>query len=146
MKNPFKGMSKEEIRATWQSRALAGAQQFDHKLGKVLLVVLADEYAGIIAPLLHATFNGFTDITRPFLSGYATITQTGAMLCDLVRTDGSVRKEKIYDSDDDFISDMRNLADKLKLDDADRIDFFRVLRRWVTADLRVGVNGEKLAS
>lgn len=143
MNNPFKGMSKEEIRATWQSRALAAA---DGKLGKVLLVVLTDEYAGIISPLLYATFDGFHDITRPFLSGYATITPTGAIICDLVRTDGSMRKEKIYDSDDNFISDMRNLADKLKLDDADRIDMFRVLRRWVTADLRVGVNGEKLAS
>ena len=127
----------------WQSRALAASEG---KMQRVLMVVLAYEYAAAMPVLLAATFPGFTDIERPFLSSYATIVPSGKVVCQMVDRDGSKKTVAIYDSKDKYVADMRALADKLKLSDKDRAEMFGVLQRWIVADMRVGPNGERLAS
>lgn len=143
MTNPLLSKPAEQIRSMWQSRALAAATG---KLRAVVLVVLTKEYAAAMPILLRVTFPGFSDITRPFLSGYATIVQSGRLVCDMTGKDGVQRRTSIYRTKDEFVSDMRKLADELKLNDKDRTEMFTVLGRWVVADMRVGPHGERLAS
>lgn len=143
MTNPLLRKHAEELRQMWQSRALAASEG---KMQRVLMVVLAYEYAAAMPVLLAATFPGFTDIERPFLSSYATIVPSGKVVCQMVDRDGSKKTVAIYDSKDKYVADMRALADKLKLSDKDRAEMFGVLQRWIVADMRVGPNGERLAS
>lgn len=137
----------EEIREMWQSRALVHAD--DGKLQRVVLIALAKEYPADLLPLLRATF-GTEEIGKPFYSGYASVLASGHLVC--MQHDVDKNKlvwkgvVKVYDSEPKFISEMRKLADKLKLDDADRTDMFCVLQKWVAADHRIGVNGQRLAS
>jgi len=143
MTNPFLNKHAEEIRQTWQSRALAAAEG---KLACVLLVALSFEYAGAMPVLLRVTFPGFTDIVRPFLSGYATIVPSGKVACNMVDKDGVIKVVAVYASKDQFVGEMRRLADKLKFTDSEREEFFGVLSRWIVKDMRVGPHGERLAS
>ena len=136
----------DEIRDMWQSRVLREA---DGKLQRVLLIALAKEYPGDLLRLLRATF-GTEEIGKPFYSGYATITASGHIVCMQHDVDSNylVWKGivKVYDSEEQFLKQARRLADSLKLSDVDRINMFIVLQKWVAADQRVGVNGERLAS
>jgi hypothetical protein len=130
--NPFSGKTAEQIRETWQSRLLREADTFQ---GRVLVGVFAKEYASALVLLLRAD-TSFVDIERPFFSGYAMITPSGRLVCDVTYEDESVRKYEVYKTEQEFINDMRKLADKVKLSDEDRTSFFDVLKRWVVADMR----------
>lgn len=137
------GKSVEEVCGLWQSRALREA---DGKMQRVLLAALRAEYPADLIVLLKSTF-GEIDIPNPFYRGYATIVPTGRLVCEVVDRDGSGLVwrgvVKVYDSETDFVSGMRRLADKLKLSDTDRVDMFRVLQKWVTQDQRLDLNSEK---
>lgn len=131
-----------DLRNTWQARLLAAAKGTDQA---VAIIILAQEWPNAMDALLRVVFPGFTDLKRPFLSGYARIWTNGAVLCPAMFNDGR-RVIRLYDNPQHLTDAFRKLADTLKLDDADRADLFRVLKRWVVADHRIGVNGEKLAS
>lgn len=137
-------MHVDQLRETWQSRVLREA--VNSTLERIFLAVFAEAYPGALKILLAATFPGFTDITRPFLRGYATVTRSGWVVCNMICTDGTIRKAAVYESQDRLLSDARNLADKLKLSDKDRTEMFDLLRKWIASDLRVGVNGERVLS
>jgi hypothetical protein len=141
--NPFAGKVADEIRQMWQARALREATG---KLQRVLLVVFAKEYAAVLPVLLKVAIPGFKDIQRPFLSGYATILQSGRLVCDMTCADGEIHKTEIYRTVDDFIGEVRRFADRLKLGDRDREEMFALLQKWVAADLRIDHMGRKLAS
>jgi hypothetical protein len=141
--NPFAGKIVAEIREMWQARAL---RESHGRLQRALLVVFAKEYAAALPVLLRVAVPGFEDIKRPFLSGYATIMQSGRVVCDMTCDDGVVRKTAVYDAISEFIHEMRAFADQLKLDDTDRKEMFALLQRWVVADLRIDPIGRKLAS
>jgi hypothetical protein len=131
-----------DLRNTWQARLLAVAKGTEQA---VSLIILAQEWPNAMDALLRVVFPGFTDLKRPFLIGYARIWTNGAVLCPAMFHDGK-RTVRLYDNPQQLNDAFRNLADKLKLDDGDRADLFRVLKRWVVADHRIGVNGERLAS
>jgi hypothetical protein len=143
MTNPLLKKHADELRAMWQSRALAASEG---KMRRVLTVVLSYEYAAAMPILLAATFPGFTDIARPFLSSYATIVPSGKVVAEMVDRDGSKKTIAVYDSGDKYVADMRALADKLKLSDEERTEMFKVLQRWIVKDMRIGPYGERLAS
>ena len=143
MNNPLLKKHADELRLMWQSRALAASEG---KMQRVLMVVLAYEYAAAMPVLLAATFPGFTDIERPFLSSYATIMPNGKVVCEMVDKDGSKKTVAIYDNKDKYVYDMRQLADKLKLSDDERAEMFGALSRWIVKDMRIGPHGERLAS
>jgi hypothetical protein len=142
--NPFLHKPAEEIRQMWQSRALRAAKD---KQARVLVGALAKEYAAALPILLRASISDFEDIQLPFLSGYAAISASGRIICDMTDRDGEVRKVEVYKSQDEFLSDMRKLADELKLSDAERGEMFAMLKRWIVADMRIDEHGRrKLAS
>jgi len=133
----------EEIRAMWQSRALSAASG---KLRKVLIVAFAKEYPGVLVTLMKVTFPGFADFDLPIFLSYAHIALDGSIICQWMNKAKIKRPVRVYDSEDAFIYEMRKLADRLKLDDCDRIEMFTVLQKWVASDRRVGVLGQRLAS
>lgn len=137
----FRGKVAEEIRQMWQARALLESKD---RMQRVVLVALAKEYPQALQTLLRAI--GIEDIQRPFLCGYATIYPSGRIVCDMIQKDGSKRAVAVYHSENEFIMEMRTLADQMKLADRDRAEMFTVLQKWVSSDKRVGVFGQKLAS
>jgi hypothetical protein len=137
----FKNKVAEEVRAMWQARVLLGSSG---KMQRVVIVALAKEYPQALQALLRAC--GIEDLERPFLCSYATITPSGRVACEMIEKDGSKKFVAIYHNEDEFISEMRKLADKLKLSDKDRTEMFLVLQKWVASDRRVGLLGQRLAS
>lgn len=143
MKTTFYRKEEAELREMWQARVL---RESEGRLQRVLLVVFAKEYAAALPVLLRVAIPGFEDIKRPFLSGYATIMQSGRIVCDCVGRDGELSKVAVYQSENEFVTEMRGLADKLKLSDSDREEMFAVLRKWIVADKRINQFGQKFAS
>ena len=147
MSNPFAHLSGEQISATWQIRALREARG---KLQYVLWRAMANEYTGITAntweTLLRLINKNFKEMPLPGLLGYAMIVPSGRVVSQVVDKDYGLRLQVIYRHKPEFLSELRRLADRLKLDDLDRADMFAVMGKWITVDYRIGVDGERLAS
>lgn len=145
MSNPFAHKSGEEIAAMWQTRALHASTG---KMQHVLFRAMANEYTGVTSKswvlLLSIIIPNFNP-DQPFLDGHAKIMQSGRVVSEVFYR-GDRRLQVVYQNKDEFISEMRRLADRLKLNDVDRVAMFALLGKWIVADYRVGVHGEKLAS
>jgi hypothetical protein len=134
----------DEIRDMWQSKALRESRGL---MRKVVITALAKEYPTAIIILLKVTFPDFKDIDRPLLASYAHIAIDGSVRCDIIGRDGKrTEAVQIFESEIKFLYELRKLADSLKLSDFDRTQMFMILQKWVAADKRVGVMGQKLAS
>lgn len=130
----------QKLRDTWQARALA---ESDGKTRAVVLVVLFHAYTKVIKTLLRVVFPGFRDIHAPFFSSGATIALNGKLICDLVEKSGLVRPVVVYESTDDLNREMRDLADRLKLTDPERLEFTAAIQKWVVADARIDHLGRR---
>jgi hypothetical protein len=140
--NPFAGKTRDEVSEMWQVRALREAKG---KVARILLVAFYQEYAAAFPILLRAV--GIVDVVLPMYSGYATIMQSGRLVCDqMIDRAKTTEKTTVYRNEGEFIKDMRDFADRLKLIDKDREEMFAVLRKWVVADLRIDHMGRRLAS
>lgn len=141
----------QDLRDTWQARALAEARG---RQQAVVLAVLFHNYHAAMQVLLRVVFpkaplagNGWTEINRPFLIGAALIAPDGTICCDMMRRDGVIAKRApIYRGESSLLFDMRKLADKLKLADADRREMFGAIQNWIVRDMRIDHLGRKLAS
>jgi hypothetical protein len=148
MSNPFAHKAKEEVLQMWQSRALRAAQG---KLGRVLLQGMRKEYIGVTdtswRTLLGWIFPGYNgQLKYPKLHGYARVELSGRVTCMMLYDGNVMSRTAIYRTKEEFVSEMRKLADAIKLSDVDRAAMFALLGKWITSDLRVGLHGEKLAS
>lgn len=132
----------QEIRDMWQSRALAAASG---TMRAVLTAVLAKEYHQAFAVIWRVTF-GDQDVPNSFIAGYGRVFPSGRVVADVMGADRVKRPSVIFVSKDHYTAAMRRLADKLKLKDAERKEFFEVLSKWIVADMRIGPHGQKLAS
>lgn len=120
----------------WQSRVLV-ATQGEH-IGIVLLSVLAHNFDDAMPVLLRVAFPGFTSIAPPFLCTAGKVAKTGAVVADVVNHNGTISKDvALYINETALRDDFRRLADRLKLDDADRVEMFKCVQRWVVADRRL---------
>lgn len=125
-----------DLRETWQARALAHTQH--SYFFCVVLSVLAHNYDDALPVLLHTVFPGFRSIRPPFLGSAGRVSKSGAVVADVVRDGGIIEKRAvIFRSLDRLKGAFRRLADKLKLSDAERIELFAAVRRWVVADERI---------
>lgn len=134
--------SKEaaEVRETWQYKLLFETKG-NGKEGEVIMVVLANLYLEALEVLLAMMKRRFVP---PCLTGYARIMAGGQVVCDLMKTPSlRLKNVLLYDSEDQMIGEFRRLADKLKLPDAERIAMFAALKKWVSQDRRVGVEGDR---
>lgn len=130
----------DEIREMWQSRCLRATSG---KLRKVFITALAKEYPAALVTLMKVTFPGFVDFDRPFFTSYASIYPSGRIVCEMLEKDGSKRLVAVYRDENDFLYELRKVADELKLVDAERIEMFAVLQKWVASDRRYDIHGEK---
>ena len=124
-----------DLRDTWQGRTLAAATG---KTAAVLLSVLAHNYDEALLPLLQVVFPGFTSITAPFFSSAGKVAKSGHIVADMVTRIGRVEKNfPVYVNETEMQNAFRRLADQLKLNDADRVELFAAVKRWVVADRRL---------
>lgn len=128
-------MDAHELRESWQGRALHFARN-NPQLKTALLSLLADNYDETLPFLLHAV-SGSAAVLAPFYSSNPVINKHGCIVADLIGTDGcKYRDAVIFLSTGQMQDTFRRLADRLKLDDADRADLFICVRHWVKADQR----------
>lgn len=124
-----------DLRASWQCRALTEAKG---QLGAVVLSVLAHNFDEAMPVLLRIVFPGFTSIAAPFYCSAAKVAKTGAIVADVVTKDGQIVKDAVvFRSEAEMQGQFRSFADHLKLNDKDRIAFFKCVQRWVVADRRL---------
>lgn len=128
----------QDLRNTWQARCIAESKG---KTRAVMLIVLSMSYTNAVPTLLRVL--GYRDINRPFLSSGATINWNGKLICDVTEKSGIVAPAVVYDSTDELSRDMRDLADRLKLNDNERVEMTKAIQHWVVADMRVDHLGQK---
>lgn len=125
----------DELRQTWQGKVLGAAQG---KLGAVVLSVLAHNFDDEMSVLLRVVFPGFTTITAPFLISAGKVAKTGHVCADVAKRDGTIVKMAILYRDTLALqSDMRRLADLVKLSDRDRNALFGAVKNWLVCDYRL---------
>lgn len=130
-------MVGEELRQSWQGRALVLAELEAPKLARVLMSVFADNYDETMPFLLTAVF-GHCQVTAPFLCTSPKIDKAGRIVADVITKYGTREKNYVvFDDENQMQGVFRRLADRMKLDDAERIDLFIAVRHWVKADQRL---------
>jgi len=110
------------------------------EIGAVVLSILAHYYdADKLEILLKIVFPRFHSIKPPFICSAGKVAKTGAVVADVVLRDNEpVRKDcVIFKNLDKMKGQLRKLADRMKLDDTDRLEFFTLARKWVVADRRL---------
>jgi hypothetical protein len=127
-----------DLRASWQARVLAGT---GGHLGAVVLSVLAHNFDDAMPVLLRLVFPGFTSIAAPFYCTAAKVDKAGRVVADVVTKDGQIVKDaKVFDNEEQLRDAFRRLADRLKMNDSDRIELFKCVQCWVVADRRLDPN------
>lgn len=130
-----------DLGATWQVRALVEAKG---QTGMVLLSVLAHTYDSAVATMMMVAFPWYegpqTEMPLPMLLSAGRIDKTGAIVADVQTSSGKKTDAVVYPSEMAMRDDFRSLADRLKLNDADRIEMFKCAQRWVVADRRLDPN------
>lgn len=127
-----------DLRGSWQVRAIGEAKG---QTWMVLLSVLAHTYDHALMfmmPLVYPDFDG--SIPAPHLTTCAKIDKSGAIVADVVDRNGIIKETMIYPTETHLRDDFRGLADRLKLNDADRIELLKCVQRWVVADRRLDPN------
>lgn len=128
-----------ELRESWQVKTLVETQR--EEIGATLLSALAHSYDDAMPVLMRIAFPGFTSIKPPFLCTCGKIGKAGAIVADMVTPDGAIIKDYVLWPSELHLRDaFRKLADRLKLNDKDRIELFRCVQRWVVADRRLDPN------
>lgn len=145
MTDPFLSKEAAELRDMWQSRVLVAAKGEGPQFA-ILIRMFVAAYGDAIKILLAATFPGFRDLRPPQIVGHAAIAPSGRIIADVLEKSRRVRTHILYDNQDAMRADFGRLADKLKLNDFDRIELFDMLKRWLVRDYRIDAHGRKLAS
>ena len=135
-------MSAEELRLSWQGRALYFARE-NPQLGSALLSMMADNFDDTMPFLLAAVFDGVIGIATPFYCSSPKIDKRGRITAFMVTKYGQKRAHVIFDDEVQMQDIFRKLADRLKLTDADRLDLFACVRHWVKADMRLDPNMDR---
>ena len=125
----------QQLRDEWQCRLLVEAKD---KNAAIVLAMLANLYYEAMEVLLRVAFPGFERINPPIYTGFARVTSDGRVVCDYINRDGmTLRNALVYDSEAELIKQFRDIADRLKFSDEDRVAMFRDLKRWVSRDDRI---------
>lgn len=130
----------DQLRETWQARALRATRY--EPIGMVILSMLAHSFDEAMPVLLRVLYPGFESIRTPFICSHGKINKRGQIIADVVWEDWCppTKDWVIFENTQHLQSRMRKVADKLKLKDDDRVQFFTMAKRWVTADMRLDPN------
>ena len=126
----------------WQVRVL---QASERQLAAVLVSMLAHSYPDDFELFLRGAY-GTSLLARPFYCSCGHIMRNGTIAADIVpKEGGKLWKQPVFQNTQRMQDVLRWLADKIKLDDKDRVALFDCAKKWIVADWRVGPNGENLA-
>jgi hypothetical protein len=125
-----------DLRASWQGRALT---EIRGPARAVLLSVLAHTLDTALPTLCAVVFPDFDgSIEPPYLTSAAKIDKSGAVVADVCDRDGVIHKDQVIFLNELQMRDaFRRFADRLKLNDEDRIEMFKYAQAWVVADRRL---------
>lgn len=127
-----------DLRDCWQGRVLAAAKGSTRS---VVLSVLSHTYDEAVLPLLQALYPGFNGILPPFLCSAGRISRGGKVYADMVtKTGQQVRRVIVFSSETALQNAFRHLADEVKLTDAERVEMFAVVKKWIICDYRIDPN------
>ena len=123
-----------DLRDTWQGRCAAAARG---RRAMVLMSALCHSYEEA-APILYALiFPNHGKVMAPYLESCGRIAKNGTVTAKVRGRNGLVAEEVIYRNELALRDDFRSLADELKLPDAERVELFGAIKRWVVADRRL---------
>jgi hypothetical protein len=124
-----------ELRESWRGRVLAGARSGRQQ--NVVLSIMAHNFAGAILTLCQVAWPGFVGLEAGFVSA-GKIDKSGRIVADYGNKNGAITKDmEVYRNDIEYRDDMRRLADRLKFNDQERLEFFTCVKRWLVADRRL---------
>jgi len=123
-----------DLRDTWQGRCVQAAHG---RAAMVLMSALCHSYEEA-APILYALiFPNHGKVAAPYLESCGRIAKNGTITAKVRGRNGLVTEEVIYRNEIALRDEFRRIADQLKLSDADRIELFGAIQRWVVADRRL---------
>lgn len=126
-------MPATDIASSWQAKALAAAEG---KTGAVMLSVLAHNFEDQLMRICRAI--GFsTFLPAPYLESAGRVAKNGSVIAKVRGRDGVLRWQRLYRNEIQLRDDFRRLADRLRLADADRVELFDAVKRWIVADRRL---------
>lgn len=138
----FAALSVEELRQSWQGRLLT---QTGGQVAAVVLSMIAHSWPDDFEWLLRACFPGYRALARPMYVSCGKIAPSGRIVADLLPKEGpKLWKTHVFASEAEMQGCFRQLADILKLNDKDRIEMFKMVKRWLVADWRVMPDGSKI--
>lgn len=115
----------ERQRATWQYRAVLATGGNKSQLGAIVIAVL-----------------GKAPDNPPRFGSAAVITSDGYVQAHFQTKDGVWHQGAFVGAVDDLVANFRGLADHLKLSDAERVEMFDELRKWISVDYRANATDE----
>lgn len=141
----------QDLRGTWQARVLAAALIEGEytaprdKIGMCLLSVLSHNYGDprhdALPVLLRVVFPQYQSIGAPFLCSAARIAKSGHIMADLITKDGRrIRNQALFRSTRAMEREFRLFADRLGMEDGERVELFAAVARWVVCDYRLDPN------
>lgn len=129
-----------DLRASWQARVLAESTGVTFA---VVMSVLGHNFSEALPVLIKVLIPNWEGAPLgPYLSTAGKVAKNGAVVADVIYPNSGaiVRDVTLYLSEMHLRDDMRRLADRLKLADRDRAEFFTAIRNWVVADRRLDPN------
>lgn len=129
-----------DLRASWQARVLTESTGTTFA---VVMSAIAHNFPDAMNTLLRVVIPGWDGMPMgPYLATAGKVAKNGTVVADIVfPNSGLIEKDAIlYLSEIHLRDDMRRLADRLKLADRDRIEFFTAIKNWVVADRRLDPN------
>jgi hypothetical protein len=124
-----------ELREGWQCRVLAKARGHTRA---IVASIMGHAFEGAILTIMQAAFPGFERLEPPFICSAGRIDKAGRVIADVWEKSKTISKDQVmYANSIIYRDEMRRLADKLKLTDQDRLEFFTCVKRWLVADLRL---------
>lgn len=135
------------VRERWEARALRMATLFStdaarptDKVGMCILSILAHMFALEDMQFLLRTC-GFPGTGLPMLSSAAKIAKTGHVMANVVASDEKeYLNQALFRDTKHMEGAFRRFADLLRMTDAERVDFFDAVKRWVVCDFRLDPN------
>ena len=120
---------------TWQGRVLAQAAG---KTRAVLMSAVAHCFEGAAPVLFSVVWAGFQGVRAPFYCSAGRIMESGQVAADLVTKNGSlIKRAEVFKNEKEMETEFRRLADLVKLNDAERVEMFKMLRAWIVCDHRL---------
>lgn len=123
-----------DLRDTWQGRCVIAARG---RAAMVLMSALCHSYEEAAILLYALIFPNHGKVMAPYLESCGRIEKNGTVVAKVRGRNGLVKEDVIYPSEIALRDEFRHMADELKLGDADRIEMFGAIRRWVVADRRL---------